>query len=315
MRPISTRTIGSMRGSSLAALIEYIDADHVFLDRFTGDRLFDQVAKQTRTAFGPAELGAGEDTLQFGSQGFRRHDQHCINKKNEKRCYVTLSAVSCCYFHSSPYLEQNRFRWGLMRTKFLWLILFTALTGSTAVADGIVDLGVVDISTDSNASIQDLSDPSLVLTYTYQQQLFFGNLSMTFDSGQTLGQVLVTDEGPQFQDLVYNFPFVGGASGGYVQNTITTGISPGEFLSFTAESYSGTVYPGANNVGATINLDPTNPTAYVIDHPGRDVHGEFSSGRRAAHGNHRYAPHPSEAITIGSDVTTYIGEGRVFLLG
>jgi hypothetical protein len=85
-------------------------------------------------------------------------------------------------------------------------------------------LGVVDISAESNASIQDLSDPSLVLTYTYQQQLFFGNPSMTFDSGQTVGQVLAT-----------------------------------EFLSFTAESHSGTVYPGANNIGATMNLDPINP--------------------------------------------------------
>ena len=198
-----------------------------------------------------------------------------------------------------------------MRTKFLWLILFTALTGSTAVADGIVDLGVVDISTDSNASIQDLSDPSLVLTYTYQQQLFFGNLSMTFDSGQTLGQVLVTDEGPQFQDLVYNFPFVGGASGGYVQNTITTGISPGEFLSFTAESYSGTVYPGANNVGATINLDPTNPLLTLSTILGGMSTANFQVGGEQLTETTVTLP-PLGTITIGSDVTTYIGEGEYF---
>jgi hypothetical protein len=179
---------------------------------------------------------------------------------------------------------------------------------------GVVDLGVVEIATDSNAVIHELSAPGQLLTYTYQQQIFFGNLSMTFDGGQTLGQVLANDEGPQIQGtLDYNFPIAssGGASGNYDQNTIVTGLTQGTFLSFSSTIMSGTLYPGANSNGATVNLDPTNPLLTFSTILGGMSTANFQVGGEAVTETTVTLPFIG-TITNGPNVTTYIGEGEFF---
>jgi len=129
--------------------------------------------------------------------------------------------------------------------------------GGSGSSNSTVDMGTVATTTGINASInnQDYSQDNE--TYTYQQLLFLGNLGFTFDNGQTLGEVLAQDLGNANNGtLDYNFPFTYGASGSYTENGNATPNGSND-ISFTAQTQSGRVYDGSNNVGATISVNPT----------------------------------------------------------
>src|SRR5580658_1186750 len=90
----------------------------------------------------------------------------------------------------------------------------------TVKADQVtVDLGTVAYTIGISASIMNTDYPLDTETYTYQQLVFGGPLSMVVDgSGDTLEYVLSQDLGNANNGtLDYNFPFTFGASGSYVQ--------------------------------------------------------------------------------------------------
>lgn len=129
-------------------------------------------------------------------------------------------------------------------------------SGGTTVT---VDLGTVAYGVNVNASILNSSH---IETYTYEQLLFGGtDLSTVLDSGLTIGEALAQDLGEMNPGtLTYDFLF-GGASGFYAQNGSPPFPPTSEFpgtVSVTATSVSGHACPGANSVGATINIDPIN---------------------------------------------------------
>ena len=126
-----------------------------------------------------------------------------------------------------------------------------------------VDLGIVAYSIGINASIMNTDYPSDSETYTYQQLIFEGPLSMVIDgSGDTLAYVLAQDLGSANNGtLDYNFPFLSGASGSYAQTSPPMAFDASDpdpgMLSLKATSVSGTQCSGTNTVGSTINVDPT----------------------------------------------------------
>jgi hypothetical protein len=172
-----------------------------------------------------------------------------------------------------------------------------------------VDLGTVGYTIGINASIMNTDFPADTETYTYQQLLFEGPLSMVVDSsGDTLAFVLTEDLGTANNGtLDYNFPFAFGASGGYVQTSPPTpGIADPGTVTLQAETVSGHQCPGDNTVGSIIALDPTQAALVYAAILGCDGFAPITEN--ASYTATTVTLPPLGTVTNGDTTTTYIGE-------
>jgi hypothetical protein len=172
-----------------------------------------------------------------------------------------------------------------------------------------VDLGTVAYTIGINASILNTDYPIDTETYTYQQLIFGGPLSMVVDgSGDTLAYVLAQTLGNANNGtLDYNFPFTHGASGGYVQTS-----PPGTFdtpdpgtISLMAATQSGNQCSGDNTVGSTITLDPTQPIVVYTKILGCEGLAAISENSDLMTTT---VTIPIGTVTSGNSTTTYVGE-------
>ena len=174
-----------------------------------------------------------------------------------------------------------------------------ALTAFCPAHAATIDLGVVALSTQLNATITDSLQPLVLQQYGYTQLVFQGsNLGMVLDGGMTVAEVLANDLGSMDPgSLSYNFPISGfGASGSYTQ---TSSGEPPTVLTLVVTSVMGHTNPN-NQVGGQISVDLTKSASTyltILNHAGSASNGVASSNVTVT------------TLTLGTiGSTTYQGE-------